>query len=81
MDDRPCRNGCVATSAAVRAAGFESVRVIEMSAWQGAERALWTATVAADPHDDATVQSLRKEGTRGLEWIDRVGRVLLLACS
>jgi ubiquinone/menaquinone biosynthesis C-methylase UbiE len=63
--------------AALRSGGFADVQVLDMPAWRVAERAYWTQSVAADPDGDPAVQSLRDEGERTLQWLDRTRRVLV----
>ena len=66
-------------AAELSAAGFENVRVVDMSAWRTAELAYWRAAVHLDPQDDPGAASVREEGEHILPLIERTSRVLATA--
>ncbi|HZC71066.1 MAG TPA: methyltransferase domain-containing protein [Jatrophihabitans sp.] len=69
---------CRDIGAALRAGGFVDVTVTHMPTWLAAERAHWAAAVDLDPAGDLALESMRNEGLRVREWLDRARRVLAI---
>jgi SAM-dependent methyltransferase len=68
-------------AAALRSAGFTSIRVDERPQWHAAARRLWEATLATDPGDDPALRSMQQEGAQSLATHDRMRRILATAVA
>jgi SAM-dependent methyltransferase len=75
-DERlPARLRRVDLARDLAAAGFESIEVLDKSAWRDDERALWESALRSGAARDPAIRSLQQEATRVLGWFDSARRV------
>lgn len=68
-------------SAALAAAGFAAIDVVDRPEWEIAEHALWDAAIAADTTGDPALQSMKDEAIRVLPTFGRRRRVRAVATA